>query len=76
MQVRAYSRYELRVKSPLRAGVNGPNRFVINAWATIFDISHQSIPGFKPLAMQRPHHYLPTVVLYFYMKVEQTDFVE
>ena len=46
------------------------------AWATIFDISHQSLPGFTPFAMQWPHHYLATAVLYFYIEVQRTDFVK
>ena len=37
-------------------------------WATIFDISHQSLPGFTPFAMQWPHHYLATAVFNFYIE--------
>ena len=36
------------------------------SWATIFDISHQSLPGFTPFAMQWPHHYLTTAVFNLY----------
>ena len=39
------------------------------ASATIIDISHQSLPGFTPLSVTWPHHYLATAVLFFYMEV-------
>ena len=41
---------------------------LLSTWATIFDISHQSLPGFTPFAMQWPHHYLATAVFNFYIE--------
>ena len=38
------------------------------SWATIFDISHQSLPRFTPFAMQWQHHYLATAVFNFYIE--------
>ena len=38
-------------------------------FATISDISLQTLPGFLPLSVKRPRHYLATAVLIFNMEV-------
>ena len=35
------------------------------SWATISYISLQTLPGFPPLSMKRPRHYLAAAVLFF-----------
>ena len=38
-------------------------------FATISDISLQTLPGFLPLSVKRPRHYLASAVLIFNMEV-------
>ena len=37
------------------------------SWATISYISLQTVPGFPPLSVKRPRHYLAAAVLFFFI---------